>query len=60
MTQIPTSRWARWNDRLKIVALGLTLGIAARWVTRTWQATAATSPPSAAESLEKSAHKSER
>ncbi|QDU29344.1 hypothetical protein ETAA8_44530 [Anatilimnocola aggregata] len=49
MSQSPGSRWSRWNDRLKIIALGLTLGIAARWVTRAWQASAAPARPAAVE-----------
>jgi hypothetical protein len=44
MSNRPPSRWKRWNDRLKIIALGLTLGLAARWVTRTWQAQASPAP----------------
>jgi hypothetical protein len=34
-------RWANWTLRLKIIALGLTIGIVARWVNQAWQATAA-------------------
>lgn len=47
MSKTSPSRWTRWNDRLKIIALGLTLGLTARWVTRAWQANAASTPPPA-------------
>ncbi|WP_425614164.1 hypothetical protein NA78x_004025 [Anatilimnocola sp. NA78] len=59
MSNATASRWTHWNDRLKIIALGLTLGIAARWVTRTWQASAASAPQPAAEANDSSA-KSQR
>jgi hypothetical protein len=30
------SRWAPWLDRLKIIVLGLTLGLGARFIVRNW------------------------
>lgn len=29
--------WAGWADRVTIVALGLTIGLCAKWIKQTWQ-----------------------
>lgn len=35
---VDRSRWASWSLRVKIVALGLMLGMVARWANQAWQA----------------------
>ena len=32
------TRAAKWSQRIIIIALGLSLGLAAKWIKETWQA----------------------
>ncbi len=47
MSEAKRQRWIRWKDRLRIIALGLTLGLAARWIISLWPAPAVPAPAAA-------------
>ena len=40
--------WQRWSNRVLIIVIGLSLGLAARWIKQAWRAQPVVSPASVA------------